>query len=196
MAILSQRNWDQFDVQRLGSTLELGTVIERTIGGRDFADITTVAHVIRHVESGGGLRTTRMFLDLPVRFIPRALWPDKPLNLGKEVADLFYDQAMGRTGTSGVPPSLIAELFWSFHLPGVVLGMMAFGVFARSAYEYLLRSPTNPWTVALYGVTLFYIFEQASGPFSVTVFRYLQLLVPLLFAAFFVTRCRLGWGRA
>jgi hypothetical protein len=124
-------------------------------------------------------------------FIPRAIWPNKPTHVGKEISQLFYNEALGRSGMAGVPPSPIAELFWNFHLPGVVLGMLAFGVFFRMSYEYLRRSPANPWTVMLYGITLVYIFEQSGGEVASAVFRYLELLLPALIAVLFIT-----WRRA
>jgi len=187
MAMLSQRNQEGFTPERLIEGLEPNIVVEKTVGGRDFADITTVAHIVRYVDSDDALLKGESIVEFYARFIPRAIWEEKPINLGKEVAVLFYDEALGRPGGAGVPPSLIAELFWNFHVPGVILGMVVFGVFLRMSIEYVRRSPSNPWTVLLYGITLVYIFQQAGGQMASETFRYLVLLLPSLIAVLFVT---------
>lgn len=191
MAMVSQRNQPQFSTQRLVAALGPSFVIERTVGARNFADITTFAHIVRHVDENNDLRMGQTMSSFFTRFVPRAIWPNKPTNIGNEVSELFYNEVLGRSGMAGVPPSLIAELFWNFHLPGVALGMLIFGIFLRLLLEYVRRSPYNPWTVLLYGITLVYIYQLSQGQIDSATFRHLRLLLPTLVAILYIT-----WHRA
>lgn len=59
--------------------------------------------------------------------IPRSLWPDKPvIQPGPIVGQTLYDQPI-----AGVPPSLVGELFWNFHWPGVIIGAFLIGLALR-----------------------------------------------------------------
>lgn len=60
--------------------------------------------------------------------IPRSLWPDKPvIQPGPIVGQTLYDQPV-----AGVPPSLVGELFWNYHWPGVIVGSFLIGLGLRA----------------------------------------------------------------
>lgn len=73
-------------------------------------------------------RTIAIWLAAP---IPRSLWPDKPLiQPGPVIGNSIYGQRR-----AGVPPGYIAEMFWNFHLPGVLFGCLLLGIFLRYLHE-------------------------------------------------------------
>ncbi len=189
-SLVGIRNMGSNAVERLQQNIQVTEMITTLVASRDLADITTLAHIIRYIDITEDLRLGETMAGLFTRFIPRSLWPDKPLNLGVEVSDLFYDQPLNRGGDTGVPPSLLAELFWNFHLPGVIAGMFIFGIFARWAYEYLWHNPLNPWTITIYGLSVMYIWDQARANVSLALGRYLMIMIPLLCAIAIVT-----WSR-
>lgn len=63
--------------------------------------------------------------------VPRALYPGKPMiGAGPEVGTKIYG-----TKYSGVPPGYIAELYWNFHIPGVIFGMLFLGWLLKFVYK-------------------------------------------------------------
>ncbi|HEY4210003.1 MAG TPA: hypothetical protein VGM84_00870 [Steroidobacteraceae bacterium] len=58
---------------------------------------------------------------LPTAFIPRIIWPDKPMiQVGKLVARKFHPEASDEVNLS---PTHLAELYWNFGWTGVAVGM-------------------------------------------------------------------------
>ena len=58
---------------------------------------------------------------LPTAFIPRIIWPDKPMiQVGKLVAKKFHPEASDEVNLS---PTHLAELYWNFGWTGVAVGM-------------------------------------------------------------------------
>lgn len=73
-------------------------------------------------------KTIAIWLAAP---IPRSLWPGKPLiQPGPIIGNRIYGQER-----AGVPPGFIAEMFWNFHLPGVLIGCLLLGMFLRYLHE-------------------------------------------------------------
>jgi oligosaccharide repeat unit polymerase len=186
-AIVGIRNARADVYSTLIESLKITNTAERIVSSRDLADITTVAHIIRHVENTGELRLGETIVTLLTRFIPRSLWPDKPLNVGVEVSDLFFDEALGRRNNTGVPPSIIAELFWNFHIAGVIFGMFIFGITIRTNYEYLRRFPVNPWVVLITASIYLYVLDQSRADISLSVGRLIILMVPMIAAMCVIT---------
>jgi hypothetical protein len=186
-AIVGIRNTRSDVYSRLLENLRITNTIQNIVASRDLADITTVAHIVRYVEETGDLRLGETFVNLVTRFVPRSLWPNKPLNVGVEVSDLFYDEALGRRNDTGVPPSIIAEMFWNFHIVGVIFGMLLFGAIIRTNYEYLRKSPVNPWTVLITANIYLYVLDQSRADISLSIGRLIIVLAPIIVAAGIIT---------
>jgi len=182
-AIVGIRNTRSNVYTTLLENLRITTTIQNIVASRDLADITTVAHIVRYIEETGDLRLGETFTNLLTRFIPRALWPNKPLNVGVEVSDLFYDEALGRRNDTGVPPSIIAELFWNFHIAGVIFGMILFGTIIRANYEYLRRYSVVAWTVLITANIYLYVLDQSRADISLSLGRLIIIMVPIVVAA-------------
>ncbi len=69
-------------------------------------------------------------------FIPRFLWPDKPI-----VTDIGVQFNFAATGgaTSASSPGLFAEAYWNFGWPGVVLLMIPLGIILAVLSRYALN---------------------------------------------------------
>lgn len=159
---------------RRGSRVDL---VDTLVSNRDFSDIVTTAHIARHVHNTGDLLYGSSMTALATRFVPRFLWPNKPHDLGVDVSSQFYDYALNRTGVQGVPPSLIAELYWNFHLPGVLAGMWVFGMVLR----YITRQGERggAWSTVLYVALLWWSYSQVAGDITPNVGRLVQAMAPL-----------------
>jgi hypothetical protein len=80
-------------------------------------------------------------------FIPRALWPDKPRGAGAVYAQLFL--GADKQGNS-VPIGLVAEAYWNFWYPGVILIYGVYGALIFAGYHLFLRYQANPFAMAVF----------------------------------------------
>jgi len=112
-------------------------------------------------------------------FVPRALWPDKPVSFSREFAQEF----MGHTGyaqATFVSPSLFGELFLNWHVLGVVGGMFVFGVVQKTSYSYLMRDPSNPVSVLVHAVNLLFFMHLVEGSISAQLATWLSWFIPIV----------------
>ena len=84
------------------------------------------------------------FVETFTLFVPRALWPAKPSPIAFQV-----NKFVGGPGT-GTPASLPGELYLNFGLPGVIIGMVLFGLILKALYSLLRAHITNPSIILLY----------------------------------------------
>jgi len=71
--------------------------------------------------------------------IPRAVWPDKPIGLGKEITryiggyyGLFYDP----TQSFSITPTIVGDLYANFGVTGILLGGLFVGILLRAVAIY------------------------------------------------------------
>ncbi len=97
-------------------------------------------------------------------FVPRAVWPGKPRGAGAHVAAMIFagmSSADGYEG-GGVPPGPVAEAYWNFHIPGVIVIFALFGAFQRWLAELMRAYDGEPAVVGFFLVALFYAPSPAS----------------------------------
>jgi hypothetical protein len=85
-------------------------------------------------------RTLALFF---VAFVPRLLWPEKPtIPIGEYITEAYVSGPGSNTATA---PTQLGEYFINFGYPGIVGGMLLFGVMLRFAHHMLLSGrPTTP----------------------------------------------------
>ena len=86
-----------------------------------------------------------------VQPVPRAIWPEKPM-------PTFLDKiarAIGTpaAGTAGAAVPHFGEYYLAFGWPGLLLGMLAFGVAVRTLWAWYLADPRNPWRQVVFAVS-------------------------------------------
>lgn len=168
--------------ESVASSLTIAGVLDNTVGSRSFADLVTFAHVIRAVPSQVPLQLGRTYSDLIFGPIPRSWWPNKPVPIGKEVGLIFYEQE------GAVPPSMAAEAYLNFHLPGLIMAFLAFGFVSRVLYEFLLTNRQNLLVVGAYAFLVIFVFKFANSDFVINMGQLVTRSAPLLVGAFFVSR--------
>ena len=72
-------------------------------------------------------------------FIPRAMWPGKPIAIGKELTRYYVGPFYEPTSGFSVTPTLPGEFFINFGWPGVIGGGLLFGLICRIAITYAAR---------------------------------------------------------
>jgi oligosaccharide repeat unit polymerase len=124
----------------------------------------------------------KSFLAAVVGFVPRAIWPSKPLGAGPFLKNIIqpgsYNFDSG-VGLSSLTPGLPAEAFmnfgwWGAPIVGVLLGLLL-GFLERAAA--VLRSPVGYaiWFSAVF-CTIFLLKGEALGVFN----RFVVMVMPLI----------------
>jgi len=97
--------------------------------------INSVAVVVR--DTGRWVPFARgrtIFMPTMTYLVPRYLWPDKPIaEPGREFGRLFRVTNYWSRDTY-VASTIPGELYWNFHVPGVVIGMALYGYLIRWLY--------------------------------------------------------------
>jgi hypothetical protein len=88
----------------------------------------TLLHAV-HVGGVEGLHFGQKLLSVLLFFVPRQIWPEKPVVSGLQIGgDLFN---AGLVGTPNLSMNLIGDLFLDFGPVGVLVGSVVFWVLAR-----------------------------------------------------------------
>jgi len=116
-----------------------------------------------------------------VAFVPRALWPEKPMiQLGKWVAST-YGAGKSIEEASYIAPTQIGEWYINFGVFGVMLGMFLIGIIVRITQESLLQGPGTAPSMLMASVFLYLLTRkfQASvaGAYSEIVFTIAPILL-------------------
>lgn len=82
--------------------------------------------------------------------VPRTLWEDKPRGPGSMYAQVFLGES--REGQA-VPVSPVAEAFWNFHVPGVIVIFALYGFLIKRASQIYESNRENGFAIA--GFVLF-----------------------------------------
>ncbi|HEX2207015.1 MAG TPA: O-antigen polymerase, partial [Longimicrobium sp.] len=113
------------------------------------------------------------YLALVTLPVPRKLWENKPRLVGGQTGKVFFGY-----GATAVPPGAVAEAYWNFNVPGVVLLFALFGAFHRWLARVYRRYAGQPFATLLLAVTLFLL-----QPGTDAIVPWLLALVPLLVLA-------------
>jgi hypothetical protein len=159
---------------RLSSYLNINKTVGTVIGGRDFADIVTLAHIVRAVPDQLQLEYGKTLWVLITRPVPRSIWPNKPSNHGIHLKKVLFNRWWLKGGET--PPTLIGEFYWNFHFPGVIVGMLLFGIIMRTLYEYVRQFSDNLLIVTLYGITIYGLMKTLNHDLSIGLTSYLVML--------------------
>lgn len=160
--------------------------VQKTVAGRDMMDITKTCHIINAVPSGIPYRYGETLVGWMAAPIPRSIWPDKPMwaERGVYLLSRVYGD---KGGIAGIPPGLVAELFWNLDVYGVVVGMFLFGLLIKLGYRSFRDTGTTEASVLIYTllVTRFVLFSLGNDLGTGIVKTGLDL-APMLFLMYLV----------
>ena len=116
------------------------------------------------------------YIAILVAPVPRALWHDKPMGVGRMASETFMPSYKHRTG---VPPSPAGEAFWNFGVLGVLFIFAIWGGVLKWFWDIVRISPT-PGLVCFYIVTLMFL-----RPHTSIFYNWLHAMVPMLLVLMF-----------
>ncbi|TDH24018.1 hypothetical protein EXU57_16150 [Segetibacter sp. 3557_3] len=114
------------------------------------------------------------------KFIPRILWPDKPL----EDANLQYNKTYGlvppEAEVSPFPLPTLAEMYMNFGTAGIVYGMFGLALLYYGMNSYFNSINNNPIN-KVYGIGILISYINIEGNFTMT-FGVISLMILTLLA--------------
>ena len=128
------------DVHEAATNASVIKAVESLILNRNGPGLSKTSHIINNIPDRLPYQYGSTFAVWLIAPIPRAIFPGKPLiHSGPIIGSTIY-----KTSVSGVPPGFIAELYWNFHIPGVIFGMLALGFGLFRVYATIINSVVNP----------------------------------------------------
>lgn len=107
-------------------------------------DIAVTAHIIQNIPEKFEFqygKTIAVWLLAP---IPREILPSKPLiHSGPIIGQRVY-----QLNVSGVPPGSAAELYWNFHIAGIIFGGLILGSILKFVYQMCKNVQLDPMLMA------------------------------------------------
>jgi len=172
-------NWDFLQGMTVGTLAERSMQELSSRAGSSDAIYAIAARVPGDVPFTYGLNYFENFY----RFIPRAVWPEKPRGIGIQCAETFFN----RFEQGGVPPGPLGEAYWSFHVPGVILIFFLFGIFLRMLANTYARYPNAVGMVVVYILTLMRLSPDQIS-FRIWIFTLIPTLAFLVATSLLVPR--------
>ena len=129
---------------------------------------------------------------VPSAFVPRAVWPEKPLPLDQQVTEVLYPGVPA----GGSPVGMQGELLWNFGLAGVALGGLVIGAL-MGLLARARRRIRGAGAYALYGVAIASVVAPLTRAFApMATNTAMALLGVLLVAAALGPLPRRAWTAA
>lgn len=123
---------------------------------------------------------------LAMAFVPRLLWPDKPaLDSATMFARLYLKQATSTR--SGTGPSHFGDLYRSFALPGVILGMGLFGAAFGALGRMTERGGIRALLIIAFILT---VVTRVEDSLAEVIVSFVHIMAPVFLAAILLPRSR------
>ena len=98
-------------------------ILDRLVLNRNDLELAKSAHIMNAIPDHLSLQYGQTIAAWFVAPIPREIWNDKPMvSSGPIIGTVIYKNKI-----SGVPPGFVGEMFWNFHILGVLFGGVFLG---------------------------------------------------------------------
>lgn len=126
------------------------SIFDKLILNRNSLELGKTTHIINGIPQQLDYRYGATIAVWAAAFIPRGVWNDKPLiSPGPIIGTTIYGNRI-----SGVPPGMVADLYWNFSYFGVVFGGLFIGVLLGWVDRFFKPRPGAPISslvIYLYG---------------------------------------------
>jgi len=170
----SQGQVQQADFSSL-TEFNLQSAISATVNDlRSRAEISSYLSTIAKVPEPVNLLWGETYVGAFAFFIPSVIWEDKPRGIGAYTGAMIWldynlVQARNYKGAPR-PPGAVAEAYWNFHIPGIILVFFLFGAYKQWLLRILFRYEAATPIMCFYLYTVFYLTSPVS-PLLVNYFR-------------------------
>ncbi|MBB2145923.1 O-antigen polysaccharide polymerase Wzy [Pedobacter sp. LMG 31464] len=164
--------------------------LEPAILTTNMIDVSKTAHIVDAIPTKLNYEYGSTLITVFFAWIPRELWPNKPVT---NVDNTIGMKVFGSTtyGSGGVPPGIIAELYWNFWIPGVLLGCFLIGFLLKLINQTILSNIANSNIVIIYVVNFMFIgLSFVGSSFGSLLIGVLLTLIPTIVILNFITERR------
>ncbi len=151
----------------------------------NFDQLERVKDMTKYVPERLDFQYGKTFFNLIFKPIPSRIWAEKPQGAGTVATKALYPNVFAAKVVFA--PSIIGELYLNFHVIGIILGMIIFGIFLKMLHTMLIRKSENKNFIILYAILTPEILGQIRGDFAVVSSWLIFHLVFLYLALKFVT---------
>lgn len=162
----------------IGGVIASPVVLLDSVFGARRGYLPAVANIVELTPGTLKFRYGETLIQWVVFPIPRSVWAGKPESVGSQVAAQVYNHP------SGMPPTIVGDLYWNGAIFGVVVGMLALGVVLRGVDTYR-RSAHSVASVALATVCLIEL--STFNDVSKLIIDLLLIAVPVVAALFYIS---------
>lgn len=132
-----------------------------------FYGIDSVAIIIRDTPGVMDYQYGKTLLPVALFWIPRQIWSEKPVvSFGKVFGATYLHEWFFNTGTAA-SPTILGEAYINWHLAGMMLTALVFGVVLRASYEYLIINNRGGPAVFIFSCVFLYLFKFWEMDFSI-----------------------------
>lgn len=167
------------------------------IQNRNQLGITKTAHIMDAVPNRMEFAYGSTMIGWIWAPIPKTWWKEKPVVLtGPTVTEKVYGLNWKYNG--GVPPGLVADLYWNFGYAGILIGYFVVGFLTRRMYDFFSILRRKPNALLLYiGLLYSLVFVLHSNGVVYAITTFLQSIVPALLVIIFLTlpRIQFAWPK-
>jgi len=141
------------------------------------------AAVLHHTPRIYPFRLGATWLELFYFWIPRGIWPAKPLSLSLSFGPTYLS-SYRQSGGAFYSPTLMGDAYLNFGIIGVVLVFLGAGYGMRRLYDHLIGRAPRPEGVVLYGLLVYWIAIGAEQSAAVITELALSYMAPVALLAF------------
>jgi hypothetical protein len=155
-------------------------------------ELDSVTYAIMEAPSRVRFEEGAGWMDIPLRWIPRVVWPDKPETgaFEQRYAVVFGMQTAVGARTTAITLPLLVDGYWNFGWPGIVMACLVVGLwtgFAQGAFR-------GHWALRVFAVQQLAVINFASA-LQTTISGLPQALMACLLACWAVYGLSAGLSR-
>jgi oligosaccharide repeat unit polymerase len=119
-----------------------------------FSGIDGLIYIIRDTPWIMDYQLGKTYLPVLYAWIPRELWPDKPVTGFGQIFTPLYLGHVFAPGSTTYAPTIFGEAYVNFHVAGIILVATLGGIFLRAFYHYLIERERGLSSVLVFSTTL------------------------------------------
>ena len=125
--------------------------------------------IIARVPKEIGLLWGETYLMDILRFVPRQIWHNKPIGIDTKTGITFWNTNTGK------PPGGVAEAYWNFHIPGIIVVYFIYGMGLSYLMSFYLANHKNPAAIAIFVITLIQL-----NPSQTSITKWYLIIIPTI----------------
>ncbi len=171
-------------VNREASTFAFTKIVHTLVYTAHFVGVGKTSVIMTQIPKKYDYLKGSSYLSVFIAPIPRVLWLNKPV---VRIGQFVGVKLMERKSISGVVPGVIGEAYMNFGIPGIMVILLAFGVFCKRIYVRFttrIKSQENSiFTVGIYAILWIFMLDVFVTDFTGNIIRLLRNLLPFLLIA-------------